>query len=65
MGLSPGRSKLTQIAADVSAGPRKERAVVFLGSEDGRVAKVLVATLPHDTLGSRLLEDIDVYDPDK
>uniref|UniRef100_A0A3Q2XM03 Sema domain, transmembrane domain (TM), and cytoplasmic domain, (semaphorin) 6Ca n=1 Tax=Hippocampus comes TaxID=109280 RepID=A0A3Q2XM03_HIPCM len=42
-------SKLTQIAADVSAGPRKERAVVFLGSEDGRVAKVLVATLPHDT----------------
>uniref|UniRef100_A0A3Q3DUP9 Sema domain, transmembrane domain (TM), and cytoplasmic domain, (semaphorin) 6Ca n=1 Tax=Hippocampus comes TaxID=109280 RepID=A0A3Q3DUP9_HIPCM len=58
-------SKLTQIAADVSAGPRKERAVVFLGSEDGRVAKVLVATLPHDTSGSRLLEDIDVYDPDK
>uniref|UniRef100_A0A3Q3DUI5 Sema domain, transmembrane domain (TM), and cytoplasmic domain, (semaphorin) 6Ca n=1 Tax=Hippocampus comes TaxID=109280 RepID=A0A3Q3DUI5_HIPCM len=50
-------SKLTQIAADVSAGPRKERAVVFLGSEDGRVAKVLVATLPHDTSAAPLEED--------
>ncbi|XP_037119695.1 semaphorin-6D-like isoform X1 [Syngnathus acus] len=59
------RFKLTQIVADVSAGPHKERTVVFLGSEDGRVAKVLAATLPHDTFGSKLLEDIDVYDPDK
>ncbi|XP_051925789.1 semaphorin-6D-like [Hippocampus zosterae] len=58
-------SKLTQIAADVSAGPRKERAVVFLGSEDGRVAKVLLDTLPHAAWGARLLEDIDVYDPDR
>ncbi|XP_057683682.1 semaphorin-6D-like [Corythoichthys intestinalis] len=59
------RSKLTRIAADVSAGPRKERTVVFLGSEDGRVAKVLLATRPNDTRGSKLLEDIRVYDPDR
>ncbi|XP_061520181.1 semaphorin-6D-like isoform X2 [Phycodurus eques] len=59
------RSKLTQIAADVSAGPRNDRTVVFLGSEDGRVAKVLASTLPEDTAGSKLLEDIHVYDRDK
>ncbi|XP_077599634.1 semaphorin-6D-like [Stigmatopora nigra] len=59
------RSKLTRIAADVSAGPHKERTVVFLGSEDGRVAKVLLATRPDDAWPSRLLEDIRVYDPEK
>ncbi|XP_077447416.1 semaphorin-6D-like [Stigmatopora argus] len=59
------RSKLTRIAADVSAGPRKERTVVFLGSEDGRVAKVLLATRPDDAWRSELLEDIRVYDPEK
>uniref|UniRef100_A0A3Q2XNK2 Sema domain, transmembrane domain (TM), and cytoplasmic domain, (semaphorin) 6Ca n=1 Tax=Hippocampus comes TaxID=109280 RepID=A0A3Q2XNK2_HIPCM len=61
-------SKLTQIAADVSAGPRKERAVVFLGSEDGRVAKVLVATLPHDTsvwLENFLRCDLGVREEDR
>ncbi|XP_061679193.1 semaphorin-6D-like isoform X2 [Syngnathoides biaculeatus] len=59
------RSKLTRIAADVSAGPYKDRTVVFLGSEDGRVAKVLASALHGDPVGSKLLEDIHVYDRDK
>uniref|UniRef100_A0A3Q1B3X8 Sema domain-containing protein n=1 Tax=Amphiprion ocellaris TaxID=80972 RepID=A0A3Q1B3X8_AMPOC len=59
------RSKLTQIVVDVSAGPYKDRTVMFLGSDDGRVLKVLASTHPNDSLGSKLLEDIDVYNPSK
>uniref|UniRef100_A0A7N8YHK4 Semaphorin-6D-like n=1 Tax=Mastacembelus armatus TaxID=205130 RepID=A0A7N8YHK4_9TELE len=59
------RSKLTQIVVDVSAGPYKDRTVMFLGSDDGRVLKVLASTHPNDSFGSRLLEDIDVYNPSK
>uniref|UniRef100_A0A3Q3X2Z9 Sema domain-containing protein n=1 Tax=Mola mola TaxID=94237 RepID=A0A3Q3X2Z9_MOLML len=59
------RSKLTQIVVDVSAGPYKDRAVMFLGSEDGRVLKVLASTHPNDSFGSKLLEDIDVYNPSR
>ncbi|XP_076020525.1 semaphorin-6D-like [Genypterus blacodes] len=59
------RSKLTQIAVDVSAGPFKDRTVVFLGSDDGRVLKVLASTHPNDSFGTKLLEDIDVYNPSK
>uniref|UniRef100_A0A8C8CRI2 Sema domain-containing protein n=1 Tax=Oncorhynchus tshawytscha TaxID=74940 RepID=A0A8C8CRI2_ONCTS len=57
------RYKLTQIAVDTSAGPSKDRTVVFLGSEDGRVLKVLSSTHPNASFGSQLLEDIDVYNP--
>ncbi|KAM3858085.1 semaphorin-6D-like [Diretmus argenteus] len=59
------RSKLTQIVVDVSAGPFKDRTVMFLGSDDGRVLKVLASTHPNDSFGSQLLEDIDVYNPSK
>ncbi|XP_017285214.1 semaphorin-6D isoform X2 [Kryptolebias marmoratus] len=59
------RSKLTQIVVDVSAGPHKDRTVMFLGSDDGRVLKVLASTHPNDSFGSKLLEDIDVYNPSK
>ncbi|XP_034721695.1 semaphorin-6D-like, partial [Etheostoma cragini] len=58
-------SKLTQIVVDVSAGPHKDRTVVFLGSEDGRVLKVLASTHPNDSFGSKLLEDISVYNPSR
>ncbi|XP_069372580.1 semaphorin-6D-like isoform X3 [Paralichthys olivaceus] len=59
------RSKLTQIIVDVLAGPFKDRTVMFLGSDDGRVLKVLASTHPNDSFGSKLLEDIDVYNPSK
>ncbi|KAM9738028.1 semaphorin-6D-like isoform 2-T3 [Menidia menidia] len=59
------RSKLTQIVVDVSAGPYKDRTVMFLGSDDGRVLKVLANTHPNDSFGSKLLEDINVYNPSK
>ncbi|RVE75218.1 hypothetical protein OJAV_G00014380, partial [Oryzias javanicus] len=59
------RSKLTQIVVDVSAGPNKDRTVMFLGSDEGRVLKVLASTHPNDSFGSKLLEDIDVYNPTK
>ncbi|XP_011479227.2 semaphorin-6D isoform X1 [Oryzias latipes] len=59
------RSKLTQIVVDVSAGPNKDRTVMFLGSDDGRVLKVLARTHSNDSFGSKLLEDIDVYNPSK
>uniref|UniRef100_A0A087Y001 Sema domain, transmembrane domain (TM), and cytoplasmic domain, (semaphorin) 6Ca n=1 Tax=Poecilia formosa TaxID=48698 RepID=A0A087Y001_POEFO len=62
---SSSRSKLTQIVVDVSAGPLKDRTVMFLGSDDGRVLKVLASTHPNDSFGSKLLEDIDVYKPSK
>lgn len=50
---------------DVSAGPFKDRTVMFLGSDDGRVLKILASTHPNDSFGSKLLEDIDVYNPSK
>ncbi|NXW51487.1 SEM6C protein, partial [Nyctiprogne leucopyga] len=37
-------TRLTQLAVDTGAGPRGNRTVLFLGAEDGRVLKVLVAT---------------------
>uniref|UniRef100_A0A8C7ZBG1 Sema domain, transmembrane domain (TM), and cytoplasmic domain, (semaphorin) 6Ca n=1 Tax=Oryzias sinensis TaxID=183150 RepID=A0A8C7ZBG1_9TELE len=59
------RSKLTQIVVDVSAGPNKDHTVMFLGSDDGRVLKVLARMHSNDSFGSKLLEDIDVYNPSK
>ncbi|TNM92648.1 hypothetical protein fugu_018050 [Takifugu bimaculatus] len=43
------RSKLTQIVVDVSAGLTKDRTVMFLGSEDGRILKVLASTHPNNS----------------
>uniref|UniRef100_A0A3B3R5P5 Semaphorin 6C n=1 Tax=Paramormyrops kingsleyae TaxID=1676925 RepID=A0A3B3R5P5_9TELE len=59
------RYKLTQVAVDPSAGPYRNYTVLFLGSEDGRVLKVLASVHPNATFGSQLLEDIDVYNPSK
>ncbi|KAI1902317.1 hypothetical protein AGOR_G00043520 [Albula goreensis] len=59
------RYKLTQIAVDTSAGPYYNSTVMFLGSENGRVLKVLASTHPNSTYSSQLLEDIDVYNPTK
>lgn len=56
-----GRSKLTQIAVDVSAGPGKDQTVMFLGSEDGRILKLV----SNASARVRLLEDIHVYDPSR
>lgn len=59
------RYKLTRIVVDTAAGPHKNRTVVFVGSEDGRVLKILTSTQPNSTQSSKLLEDIDVYNPTK
>lgn len=50
---------------DVSAGPTKDRTVMFLGSEDGRILKLLASTRPNASAGAELLEDIHVYDPSR
>ncbi|NXJ85584.1 SEM6C protein, partial [Trogon melanurus] len=39
-------TRLTQLAVDTGAGPRGDQTVLFLGAEDGRVLKVLVAARP-------------------
>lgn len=57
------RYKLTQIVVDTAAGPHKNRTVVFLGSEDGRVLKILTNTHTNSSHTSQLLEDIDVFNP--
>lgn len=50
---------------DVSAGPTKDRIVMFLGSEDGRVLKLAVSMRPNASVGAELLEDVHVYDPSR
>lgn len=60
------RFKLTQIAVDTSAGPYKNYTVVFLGSDNGHVLKVLASTEgANASFSTLLLEDIDVYNPNK
>uniref|UniRef100_A0A674PKK0 Semaphorin 6Cb n=2 Tax=Takifugu rubripes TaxID=31033 RepID=A0A674PKK0_TAKRU len=60
------RFKLTQIAVDTSAGPYKNHTVVFLGSDNGHVLKVLASTEgANASFSTLLLEDIDVYNPNK
>uniref|UniRef100_A0A674EM85 Semaphorin-2A n=1 Tax=Salmo trutta TaxID=8032 RepID=A0A674EM85_SALTR len=59
------RFKLTQLAVDTSAGPYKNHTVLFLGSEDGRVLKILASTHLNASFSTQLLEDIDVYNPTK
>ncbi|CAL9691036.1 unnamed protein product [Knipowitschia caucasica] len=60
------RSRLVSVAVDVSAGPHWDQTILFLGSEDGRVLKVLLKTESQNqnqSLSPVLLEDIPVYDP--
>ncbi|KAK2845129.1 hypothetical protein Q5P01_011788 [Channa striata] len=60
------RFKLTQIAVDTSAGPNKNYTVVFLGSDNGHVLKILASTEgANASFSTQLLEDIDVYNPNK
>ncbi|KAK6471373.1 semaphorin-6D isoform X1 [Huso huso] len=59
------RFKLTQIAVDTAAGPGKNHTVVFLGSEEGKVLKVLCSTAANSSHDSLLLEEMDVYNPAK
>lgn len=51
------------MVVDVSAGPSRDRTVLFLGSEDGHLLKVLVGSFNNHSRSSRLLEDLMVYDP--
>ncbi|KAM6994362.1 sema domain, transmembrane domain (TM), and cytoplasmic domain, (semaphorin) 6C isoform 1-T1 [Tautogolabrus adspersus] len=60
------RFKLTQIAVDTSAGPYKNYTVVFLGSDNGHVLKILASTEgANASFNTQVLEDIDVYNPNK
>lgn len=60
------RFKLTQIVVDTSAGPFKNYTVVFLGSDNGHVLKILASTEgANASFSTQLLEDIDVYNPNK
>lgn len=57
---------MTQIAVDTSAGPYKNYTVVFLGSDNGHVLKILASTEgANASFSTQLLEDIDVYNPNK
>ncbi|CAJ1063039.1 sema domain%2C transmembrane domain (TM), and cytoplasmic domain, (semaphorin) 6E isoform X3 [Xyrichtys novacula] len=60
------RFKLTQIAVDTSAGPYKNYTVIFLGSDNGHVLKILASTEgANASFNTQILEDIDVYNPNK
>nr|KAF6414324.1 semaphorin 6C [Molossus molossus] len=59
------RALLTQVAVDGTAGPYSNMTVLFLGSNDGTVLKVLP---PGGQSGRRepiLLEEIDAYSPSR
>uniref|UniRef100_A0A3B4EFG3 Sema domain-containing protein n=1 Tax=Pygocentrus nattereri TaxID=42514 RepID=A0A3B4EFG3_PYGNA len=57
--------RLTQIVVDTVAGPYKNCTVIFLGSEDGHVLKVLMNSDLNSSQTTTLLEDIHVYNPSK
>ncbi|XP_015280001.1 PREDICTED: semaphorin-6C [Gekko japonicus] len=57
------RYKLTRLAVDTAAGPFQNYTVLFLGSEDGTVLKVVAGTHENSTVETRLLEEISVYNP--
>ncbi|KAK7886459.1 hypothetical protein WMY93_026080 [Mugilogobius chulae] len=60
------RFKLTQLVVDTAAGPYKNYTVMFLGSDNGHVLKILTSTQGSNTsFNTLLLEDIDIYNPDK
>ncbi|XP_041037547.1 sema domain, transmembrane domain (TM), and cytoplasmic domain, (semaphorin) 6E isoform X2 [Carcharodon carcharias] len=58
-----GRSKLTQVVVDTAAGPYQNYTVLFVGSEDGTLLKVLPQLDPGAPAGGLLLEEMDVYNP--
>ncbi|KAJ7307215.1 hypothetical protein JRQ81_009207 [Phrynocephalus forsythii] len=59
------RYKLTHLAVDTTAGPFQNYTVLFLGSEDGAVLKVLSRTTKNSTVEMLLLEEISVYNPSR
>ncbi|XP_074121420.1 semaphorin-6C isoform X5 [Sminthopsis crassicaudata] len=56
-----GRALLTQVAVDGAAGRHGNTTVLFLGTEDGTVLKVLPAGGAHGNTEPVLLEEIDTY----
>ncbi|XP_067832087.1 sema domain, transmembrane domain (TM), and cytoplasmic domain, (semaphorin) 6C isoform X2 [Heptranchias perlo] len=59
------RSKLTQIVADVLAGPYQNYTVLFVGTEEGILLKILPRTRQEAPMDGLLLEEVDVYNPAK
>ncbi|XP_067425651.1 semaphorin-6C isoform X2 [Emydura macquarii macquarii] len=57
------RYRLTQLAVDTTAGPHRNYTVLFLGSEDGKVLKVLTGTKENSSVETLLLEEISIYSP--
>ncbi|XP_044305001.1 semaphorin-6C [Varanus komodoensis] len=57
------RYKLTHLAADPAAGPFRNYTVLFLGSEDGTVLKMLSRMSENATVETLLLEEVSVYHP--
>ncbi|XP_063173203.1 semaphorin-6C isoform X2 [Candoia aspera] len=59
------RYRLTRLVVDTSAGPFRNRTVLFLGSEDGSVLKVLSRPAENHTVETLLLEEVSVYQPSR
>ncbi|XP_062860784.1 sema domain, transmembrane domain (TM), and cytoplasmic domain, (semaphorin) 6D, like isoform X2 [Trichomycterus rosablanca] len=59
------RYRLMALAVDNAAGPYGNYTVVFIGSEEGIVHKVLAKTAPFSLNDSVLLEEIDVFNQAK
>ncbi|XP_070622750.1 semaphorin-6C isoform X1 [Erythrolamprus reginae] len=59
------RYRLTRLAVDSSAGPFRNTTVLFLGSEDGTVLKVLSRRTDNHTVQTLLLEEVSVYQPSR
>uniref|UniRef100_A0A8C7DRK9 Semaphorin 6C n=1 Tax=Naja naja TaxID=35670 RepID=A0A8C7DRK9_NAJNA len=59
------RYRLTRLAVDASAGPFRNNTVLFLGSEDGTVLKVLSRLTGNHTVQTVLLEEVSVYQPSR
>ncbi|XP_036859237.2 semaphorin-6C isoform X5 [Manis javanica] len=59
------RAQLTQVAVDGMAGPYSNTTVLFLGSNDGTVLKVLPPRAQSRGHEPILLEEIDAYSPSR
>ncbi|XP_032090009.1 semaphorin-6C isoform X2 [Thamnophis elegans] len=59
------RYRLTRLAVDPSAGPSHNVTVLFLGSEDGTVLKVVSRPTSNHTMQPLLLEEASVYQPSR
>ncbi|XP_053134250.1 semaphorin-6C isoform X2 [Hemicordylus capensis] len=57
------RYKLTRLAVDTAAGPFRNHTVLFLGSEDGTLLKVLSGARRNSSVEMVLLEELSVYNP--